>query len=98
MLVTAYPSPCNCLVSLRFSPVILSRRPPPINLNSTYHVDADDLTSGLLNLLETTHEVPVTGLGDNGVGRKDTHAVQSRGRVCLGGQMPADDLVLLETT
>lgn len=67
-------------------------------LDSTYHIDADDLTGSLLDLLETTHEVPVTGLGDNSVGRKDTHAVQSRGGVCLGGQMPADDLVLLETT
>lgn len=82
----------------------MSCSPPKQNLsaengwNSTYHVDADDLTGGLLDLLQTTHEVPVTGLGDNGVGRKDTHTVQSRGRVTLGGQMPANDLVLLETT
>lgn len=67
-------------------------------LNGTYHVDADDLTSGLLDLLQTAHEVPVTGLGDNIVGGKDAHAVQSRGGVGLCRQVPADDLILLETT
>lgn len=66
--------------------------------SATYHVDADDLTSGLLDLLQTPHEVPVTGLGDNLVGREDAHAVQSRGGVGLCGQMPANDLVLLKTT
>lgn len=64
----------------------------------TYHVEADDLTSGLLDLLETAHEVPVTGLGNNGVGSEDSHAVQSRGGVGLCGQMSANDLVLLKTT
>ena len=62
---------------------------------STYRVDGDNLTRGLLDLLQTSQEVPVSRLGDNLVRGKDTHAVQSRRRVRLGRQMPADDLVFL---
>lgn len=63
----------------------------------TYHIEADDLTVGLLHLLELHQEVPKAGLGHNSVGRKDAHAVQLRRRVRLGGQMTPDDLVLVET-
>lgn len=66
--------------------------------DSTYHVDGHDLTSGLLDLLQTPHEVPVSGLGDNGVGSEDSHTVQSRGGVGLCGQVSANDLVLVKTT
>lgn len=61
-------------------------------------LDADDLTGGLLDLLETTQEVPVTGLGDRLVRGEDGHPVHGRGRVGLGGQVAANDLVLLKTT
>lgn len=64
----------------------------------TYHVDANDLTGGLLDLLETAHEVPVSRLGNNLIGGKDPHAVQSRGGVGLCRQMTANDLVLRKTT
>ena len=63
----------------------------------TYHVEADDLTVGLLDLLELGEEVPEARLGNNCVGSKDAHAVQLGGRVCLGGQVAPDDLVLVET-
>lgn len=66
--------------------------------DNTYHVDGHDLTSGLLDLLQTPHEVPVTGLGDDWVGCEDSHAVQGWGGIALGGQVAADDLVLLKTT
>ena len=65
---------------------------------ATHHLDADDLTGGLLDLLETTQEVPVSGLGDRLVGSEDGHAVEGRGRVSLGGQVAPDDLVFLKTT
>ncbi len=64
----------------------------------TYPVDADDLASGLLDLLEASQEVPVPGLGDHRVRGEDAHAVHARGRVGFGRQMSADDLVLLKTT
>lgn len=63
----------------------------------TYHVEADDLTVGLLDLLKLGEEVPEARLGNNCVGSKDAHAVQLGGRVCLGGQVAPDDLVLDET-
>ncbi len=56
---------------------------------STYHVDADDLAGGLLDLLEAAQEVPEAGLGDDRVRRKDAHAVQAGVRVGLGGQSAA---------
>lgn len=65
---------------------------------ATYSLDADDLTGGLLDLSETTQEVPVTGLGDRLVGSEDGHAVHGGGRVGLGGQMAANDLIFLKTT
>ena len=50
--------------------------PEPWHSIDTYHVQADDLAVGLLQLAELSKEVPEAGLGDNGVGRKDAHAVQ----------------------
>lgn len=64
----------------------------------TYHLDADDLTGGLLDLLETSQEVPVSGLGDSRVGSEDGHSVEGRGGVGLGGQVAPDDLEFLKTT
>lgn len=61
-------------------------------------LDADNLTGGLLDLLETTQEVPEAGLGDRLVGGEDGHAVQGGRRVGLGGQMAPNDLVFLKTT
>ena len=37
---------------------------------------SDDLTVGLLDLLQLTEVVPVTGLGNNVVGRKNPHAAR----------------------
>lgn len=64
----------------------------------THLVQADDLTVGLLDLAQLGKEVPETGLGDNIVRRKDTHAVELWGRVGIRGQMAPNDLVLCETS
>lgn len=71
---------------------------PIFRLEVTYHIEADDLTVGLLDLLELGQEVPEARLGHNSVRRKDAHAVQLGRRVRLGGQVTPDDLVLVETT
>ena len=63
----------------------------------TYHVDADDLAVGLLDLAELHHEEPESRLSDHRVGGEDPHAVQLGGRIGLGGQMAPDDLVFVET-
>ena len=64
----------------------------------TYLVQADDLTVGLLDLLQLHQEVPEARLGDDIIGGEDAHAVQLGGGVGLGGQVAANDLVLLKTT
>lgn len=70
---------------------------PALKYLATYHVEADNLTVGLLDLLELGQEVPEARLGDHCVGGKDAHAVQLGRRVRLGGQVAPDDLVLVET-
>ena len=64
----------------------------------TYFVKTDDLTVGLLDLLQLGEEVPETGLGDDLVGSENSHAVELGGGVGLGRQMAANDLVFLKTT
>ena len=73
------------------------RKAPP-RCSETYHVDADDLTGGLLDLTETAKEVPEAGLGNDHIGREDAHAVEAGSRVALGGQMAPNHLVFLKTT
>ena len=63
----------------------------------TYHIEADDLTVGLLDLPELSQEVPEPRLGHDRVGRKDAHAVELGRGVGLGGQVTPNDLVLGET-
>ena len=63
----------------------------------TYHIEADDLTVGLLDLPELSQEVPEPRLGHDRVGRKDAHAVELGRGVGLSGQQTPDDLVLGET-
>jgi hypothetical protein len=43
-------------------------------MKSTYDVQSDNLSAGLLDLLQLSKVVPVSGLGDNIVGRKDPHS------------------------
>lgn len=61
-------------------------------------LDADDLASGLLDLPQSTQEVPKPRFGDGLVRGKNGHAVHARAGVCLGGQVAPDDLVLVKTT
>jgi hypothetical protein len=42
--------------------------------NRTHDVEGDDLSVGLLDLLELTEVVPESGLGDDVVGSEDAHA------------------------
>lgn len=60
-------------------------------------VDADDLTGGLLDLLELPQEVPVTRLGHDLIRSEDAHPVDFWVGVIFGGQVTADDLVFLKT-
>ena len=61
-------------------------------------VQGDDLAIRLLDLAELGKEVPETRLGDDLVGRKDTHAVELRRGVGVRGQKTPNDLVFLQAT
>lgn len=75
---------------------ITSNAPP--RACETYHVDANDLAGGLLDLAETAKEVPEAGLGNHHIGREDAHAVEAGSRIGLRGQMAPNHLVFLKTT
>ena len=65
---------------------------------AAYLVQADDLTVGLLDLLQLHQEVPEAGLGDDIIRGKDAHPVQLRSGIGVGWQVTANDLVFLKTT
>ena len=60
-----------------------------------YLVHGEDLTGSLLHLLQSVHEVPVAGLGSHRVGSEQSHSVDLRLGVRLGGQSAANDLVVV---
>merc|ERR1711997_57290 len=60
-------------------------------------LDVDDLTVGLLDLLQLTQEVPEPGFGDNMVWSEDPHLVKWRLWSLGCRQVTADDHVLLES-
>lgn len=66
-----------------------------MNIDGTHDVDTDNLTRGLLYLLQLAKKVPETALGDDLIGRKDAHAVDLGCWVVGGRQMAPDDLELL---
>jgi hypothetical protein len=73
--------------------------PCPVHpIQTTYHVQANNLAICLLDLSELHQEVPETRLCNNGVWCKYSHPVQLGCWVCLSGQMAANDLVFRETT
>ena len=70
-----------------------------LNLERSLLVDdvqADDFAVGFLHFPQFHQEVPETGLGDNGVGCKDAHAVEFGRWFRLGGQVTAYHLVFDE--
>lgn len=62
----------------------------------SYHVECDDLSVRLLDLLQLHEEVPESRFGHNIVGSEDTHAVKFRRGIGLRWQVAANDLIFLE--
>jgi hypothetical protein len=63
---------------------------------STYLVDRDNLTVGLLDTLLTLDKVPKSRFGYNVIGSEQTHAIKFRSRVLFRWHSSANDLVFLE--
>ena len=60
-------------------------------------MEGDNLSVGLLDLLQLSEVVPESGLGDNVVGRKDSHSVELGSLLLLRGELSSDDGVLGES-
>jgi hypothetical protein len=63
----------------------------------THDVDSDNLTVGLLDLLQLPQKVPEPRLGDDLVGGKDPHPVELGGGLGLGREGSAEDRVFGES-
>jgi hypothetical protein len=61
-------------------------------------IEGHNLASGFLDFSQLLEEIPESGLGNDGVGCENTHAVEFGGWVVVSWQMAANDLVFLETT
>merc|ERR1712105_12503 len=59
-------------------------------------LDADDFTSGFLELAKLAEEIPETGFSHNVVRGENPHAVQWRIGVLFGRQFPSNDLIFLK--
>ena len=63
----------------------------------TYHIETDNLAICLLNLLKFHQKIPEPRFGNDCIRGKNAHAVQLGRRVCLGGQVTPNNLILGET-
>ena len=61
----------------------------------THLVHSQNLSGSVLHLLQSVHEVPVAGLGSHSVRSEQSHSVDLRLGVRLGGQSAANDLIVV---
>ena len=57
--------------------------------------EGDNLTSRALDLFQLAEKVPEARFGDDFIAGKDAHLVELRGGLLGGGELAADDLVLV---
>ena len=61
----------------------------------SYLVDSENLTSSLLHLLQSVHEIPITGLGSDSVGGEESHSVDLGLRIVLSRESATDDVIVV---
>ena len=61
----------------------------------SYLIDSENLTSSLLHLLQSVHEIPITGLGSDSVGGKESHSVDLGLGIVLSGESATDDVIVV---
>ena len=67
----------------------------PRSRPTRYLVHGEDFPSSLLHLLQSVHEIPVAGLGSHRVRSEQSHSVNLRLGVRLGGESAANDLIVV---
>ena len=66
------------------------------NEESLYLIDGDDFTTGLFDFTSLLQKVPETRLCDLRVWSKDSHSIEFRDRVILGGKLASNNLILVK--
>ena len=66
-----------------------------ITRSNAYLVDSKNLTSTLLHLLKSVHEVPITGLSSDSVGSEKTHSVNFRFRVSFSRKSTTNNVIIV---
>ena len=64
---------------------------------TTHDVEGNNLSVGLLDLLQLSEVVPESGLGDNIVRSEDSHSVELWGLLLLRREFSSNDRVLGES-
>ena len=82
-------------VVLDFGVSLVDLQKSAIMQRNTYFVDSKDFTSTLLHLLESVHEVPVTGLSSDSVGSEKTHSVNFGFRVSFGRKSTTNNVIIV---
>ena len=82
-------------VVLDFGVLLVDLPKSAITRPNAYLVDSKNLTSTLLHLLKSVHEVPITGLSSDSVGSEKTHSVNFRFRVRFGRKSTTNNVIIV---
>ena len=82
-------------VVLDFGVLLVDLPKSAITNSNAYLVDSKNLTSTLLHLLKSVHEVPITGLSSDSVGSEKTHSVNFRFRVRFGRKSTTNNVIIV---
>ena len=82
-------------VVLDFGVSLVNLQKSAITQQNSYLVDSKNFTSTLLHLLESVHEVPVTGLSSDSVGSEKTHSVNFGFRVSFGRKSTTNNVIIV---
>ena len=66
-----------------------------ITRSNAYLINSKNLTSTLLHLLKSVHEIPITRLGSDGVGSEKTHSVNFGFRVSFGRKSTTNNVIIV---
>ena len=82
-------------VVLHLSASLVNLRKSAIQVTVAYLVDSKNLTSSVLHLLQSVHEIPIAGLGSHRVRSEQSHSVDFRLGVNLRRKLATNDVIVV---